>query len=613
MKSNTSAVLPSSPSKTPKPASKSSLVNVSSRSHSIGKAPIEEVKTAAEEVKTAAEEAKIKPSSSPVQSLNEALAAEIRSKERTLALLDRNIEGDVGLKEQLLLRDKRIDELNAKMLGVEAKVKVKTRASLAKLKEQVNSLQSELHNSQLAYLKSTEAIAQLRAESAEWKDKYEDEKESGELLSGALTEEIEGVKAELGQKKAQLLEMKKDIQQLSKIIQDLTKLNAELNGKIDSINKDTATMNSDYFTAIAKSEQVEGLEKELNEYLGANQRLEKQVNRLTDMLDRTNKAKQAIEGASREAQSSLQQLGSLLIELRSISSGDQRTSQVAGEVAEGLTSIRHKLKVVTPEETSRSQEADETQLQAELRELRGMLKEKDRKAARDQAELGSLNFKLSRLEAQHEKEKAELLETIERHHKKSSVFLEQVTSFTDRLDACRDELGKKESKLQMSQTQVLHLKDRIEEMRVKVKEHMERSSNLEKVMKEQRASIIKTKTERFDEQKKIALKERQMAKAMANVEAMNEIVFQKDTDVIRKAKEVAALTLQVTELDSRLKATQAKSKSAGFEGVEEFAKKLDEKNREVEILKEMIRGAQAEVKQKDGLISRFRKRPEELL
>lgn len=551
----------------------------------------------------------------PTITPSDALDEQIRSKQRILALLDKRLEGSAVSQEQLEQRDRRIEELNARTIAAESKIKLASRASMTKLKEQVAKYQQDLHSSQVARLKYEDAIAQLRTELAEWKAKAEDEKESGALLNEALTEETEGLKAELEQRKSQSNEMKKDIIQLSKIIQDMTKLNSELNAKIDNQNRETATMNSNYFTAVAKAEQNEQLENELNEYIASSQRFEKQVGRLTESLDKSHRGRLAIEAASREAQTQLQQLTSMLNDLNAASAtSDPRVVQVSNEIAQGLKAIRHRLKGVTPEENSKPpQEADESQLHVQLRDLKTQLKEKDRQLHRNQQDIIALRSRISRFESQLEKEKAEAQDSIDRSQKRTAVLLEQINHFTERFEVSRSELAKKDFELQKVQTQLLHLKDRIEEMKLKVKEYFEKSNSLERLMKEQRSSILRIQTERFDDEKKYAVKEKKMEKAMANYKAMQEELFHKDTEVMRKAKEAHMFSNQIEELESRFKATQFRSKSTSGEEAQDYLRKLEEKNREITILKEMIRGAQAEVKQKESLITRYRKRPEEIL
>jgi chromosome segregation ATPase len=547
----------------------------------------------------------------PEVSPAEALEAEIKSKQRILALLDRRLEGDAALQEQIVVRDRRIEEITARIVATEAKAKVRNEASVAKLKEQNAKLTHELQSAQVVKARNEDTIAKLRTELATLKATYEDEKEAAELLSEALTEETEAAKAELEQKKGQVIEVKKDIAQLSKIIQDMTKLNAELNDKIDAINRDTARMSADYYAAVARAEHTEQLEKDLAEYISSSQRYEKQVARLNETLDKSYRGKLALEQASREAQASLQHLSGLLDEASL--SNDPRIAQSSVQVVEGLKKVRHLLKQSTPDEVSRPpQELEEpAQQQAQLRELRTLLKDKERQQGKDQVELGNLTRKLGRIEAQHGKELADNKDALDRVQKRANALLEQVTGFSDRLELLRNDFGKKEGDLQRTQTQVLHLQARVEDMKRKVGEHMEKSSTLEKMMKDQRASILKTQTERFEEEKQLALKERKVLKAMAGLQALKEELYLKETELQKKTKEILVLGQQVAEQDAKLKAVQARLKSASKEGVEEYVQKLEDKNREIEILKEMIRGAQTEVKQKESLITRFKKRPED--
>lgn len=523
---------------------------------------------------------------------SEALDAEIRSKQRILALLDRRLDGDAALTEQILIRDQRIDELNSRLVISEAKLKVKKELGAAKLKETIAKLTQELQSIQAARGKDEEAIAQLRSELNEWKAKAEDEKEAGELLSEALTEETEAAKAELEQKKGQVSEVKKDIVQLSKIIQDMTKLNSELNAKIDTINKDTSRMSTDYYAAVAKAEHTEQLEKDLAEYISSNQWHEKQTNKLNETLAKSYNSKLAIESASREVQATLQQLSGLVEDISSLTaSNDPRVSVLAAKVTEGFKAVRHRLKQVTPDEVAKPpQPLDENVLQAQLREARLQLKDKDRRQARNQVEIANLTRKLARIEIQHGKELSESNEAGDRTQKRANILLEQVSGFSDRLDQLRNELGKKEADLQKAQTQVMHLQNRIEDMKRKVREHVDKSAALEKLMKDQRALIIKMQTGRFEEEKQIALKEMKALKSSSKSQALQEELYFKDTELIKKNKELHHLQQQLADFEAKYKAVQAKLKSASTEGAEEYVKLLDEKTREIDILKGMVRG-----------------------
>jgi chromosome segregation ATPase len=527
------------------------------------------------------------------------LEAEIKSKQRILALLDRKIGGDALLYEQIMQRDRLIEELTARVIAAEAKAKVKSKASAVKLKEQVHKLEEDLHNSRLSRLKCDEIVAQLREETQAWKTKAQDEQEAGEFLSEALTEEVEGLKAELERRKQQTSEMKQDITQLSRIIEDMAKLNAELNAKIEEINKETSAMNSDYFAATAKANQVEQMEKELGEYIATSQFQEKQVVRLTDKLDKTNKSKLAIEAASREAQGKLKQLEGKMTELNT-------------EAQDELRTVRHLLKQVTSEDSLASEAAAEDDVRHQLVDLKAVVKEKERQLSRDQEEIGSLNKRLSGIDSLHQKEKADWGGSMERVQKKVNVLLLQVTGFSERFDITRDELARKEIELQKSLTQQLHLKDRIDSMKAKLAEHSDRNASLERAMKDLRSTIHRIQTERFEDEKQVTKKERQTIRVLASARSMQEELFYKDSEIMRRAKETTALTRQVEELTSQLKAAPVKGRAASEEGNQECIRRLEHKDREIEMLKEMLRGAQAEVKQKGNLIARIRRRPDDM-
>jgi chromosome segregation ATPase len=534
-------------------------------------------------------------------SQSEALDTEIKSKQRILALLDRRLDSDAALQEQVMIRDRLIEEMNDRSVAAEAKVRVTSESG--EFKELTDRLEMDFQVSQAALARVEKENAQLRTELAEWKARAEDEKEAGELLSEALTEEIEGVKAELEEKKRQVGEVKKDVGQLSQIIQDLTKLNEDLSAKVDKLNKDTAKMTSDYYSAVARADHTEQLDKDLAEHITSSQHFEKQASQLSEALDTYYRSKLSIEAASREAQSGLHQTYGLLAE---ISSSDPRVTKAC----EVMRTVRHQLKEVTPDEVSRPpQNLQESALYAQVRELKGQLKEKERQQAHDKAELGSLIRRLARIEAKHGKELAENAEHNGRLQKRASILLEQVTGFSDRLEEMRNEAGRKEGVLQKAQTQALHLQSRVEEMRVKVKDHADKSSFLERLLKEHKASILKMQTEFFEEERRIVLRERKVLKATSNLKALQGKLHFKDTELLKKTKQVANLTQQLSSWDAKFKAVQAKLKAGSNEEVDEYVKRLEKKSREVEVLREMIRGTKADAVPKSSLMTRLGSKP----
>jgi hypothetical protein len=150
-------------------------------------------------------------------------------------------------------------------------------------------------------------------------------------------------------------------------------------------------------------------------------------------------------------------------------------------------------------------------------------------------------------------------------------------------------------------------------MKRRVQEYKDKHEQVELLMTGQRATILRMQTERFDQAKQMAVKERQMAKTVANVRAMQQELFHKDTEIMRRTKEVAGLMTQLNELEMKLQEAHARSKSASNEGNQEYMRRLEEKTREIEILKEMIRGAQTQVKQKGSLLAKYRMSSEERL
>ena len=207
------------------------------------------------------------------QSLAE-VAIALRHKQRLVAKINNNTANvDEEYKTEINTRDAYIDELNKRIIELEAvlteKGKTTTRElDFDKIQTDMKNMMTENHNLQnrCSHLENMMSVEKGRANKVEDQQftKYEE-----------LRIELEEAQNQINLKEKELEDSKDDLVQINQVVLDMTKLNNDLNEKITGLNE---SMESTIREAHKKeSPKVEALETNLDESTENNKNLQVQL------------------------------------------------------------------------------------------------------------------------------------------------------------------------------------------------------------------------------------------------------------------------------------------------------------------------------------------------
>ena len=159
------------------------------------------------------------------------------------------------------------------------------------------------------------------------------------------------------------------------------------------------------------------------------------------------------------------------------------------------------------------------------------------------------------------------------------------------------------------QTKVINLTDRVEYYLNKAKADEQRFGTYETEITDLREKLMGYKRERLGFDKEIKARERRIGQILKQVAIFQDEVWRRDTEFVRKAKELKAVEDKAAEFEESNKKLHSEIKDRVTKEIEKFNAVMEEKDREINLLKEMLRGAQFYSKPKETDSNRS-KRPE---
>jgi chromosome segregation ATPase len=106
--------------------------------------------------------------------------------------------------------------------------------------------------------------------------------------------------------------------------------------------------------------------------------------------------------------------------------------------------------------------------------------------------------------------------------------------------------------------------------------------------------------------KNTTAEEIRIKKAMSQLQILRDELFRKDTDLVKKAREMIKLEKEIESVKSVNQKMHGKMKAVEAEIIAKVSQDLEEKDRQIEILKEMLRCAHSDIKLKDMQINNMR-------
>ncbi|CAG9315214.1 unnamed protein product [Blepharisma stoltei] len=505
------------------------------------------------------------------------LENEISSKKRILELLDPRINDiDAELRDQILVRDRQINEMNKTILALRASLKIikDSKKNELEITEQHKKLQKELSDLKQVQVDQEEHCNQEMAEHEKKENAWKEEKEYLISKQNEILEENEGLKTKLNMKEKELNEVKDDIKQLSVVVRQMSELNRELTGKVDKMIPDMENLQKLYAEAKIKADSVSVLEDEVKQYEEeARRKKEENENIFNNIEDYKKKIKEIEENIKEKAQEiggNSPEIGGFLQSLRA----------GVAEIKHGLNKIRKNLK---------NDMIDEHSVKNVMATLEQELKAAKIQVKKAEAQENAYRTQIESLKDMMNKHQEMYAENIKLYSVKSDSIKKLTEQIKDKMEHMRNEAMKKEVESTKAIAKANTLTERIDVLQKRLKDSSAKEEELIEKIASLKSKLQYLLNDRKSSEGQLTIRENRLKEAIAHLSTLREELFKRDTEIAKKNKVVLKLEKDIENLKAEIETTKDKMKNVEADTKKYSTKIIQDKDKAIEMLKTMIR------------------------
>ncbi|CAG9316867.1 unnamed protein product [Blepharisma stoltei] len=502
------------------------------------------------------------------------------SRKRTLDLLETQTQNfNKDLEDQLIARDHHINELNNSILMLRTIVKIKE-DEISQLKN-TNLMESESRDSIENYKKQIEEYRKSDCLLSSEKEKLKKEIEE-------TKEKIAELKSQLEIKESSQNEIKKDIKEISEVFTRMSSLNSELQEKVEKLSEELQETYRKYYEAEIKAKFADKLQLEIDSIIKSKSKLKREN---TSYLATQESIKEKLSQANEAILAYEEMLNSLLADLKSeeyLENKLKSAAQFCIDFQEMNEKLKNSLNSADFHQENNNQKNEEIK-NAKIEQL-------EEENSKQRIQITELNEKIETLQLEidtltrlNQKLKSDFLESTSKIKNQFNIIKSQNDKYKDQRKQAIAERDTKDIELQEMKIRLAHASEKIE----KIREH-NRTLNEKISQMQHHHANSQSETLPLDIYKN--------SKELAYNEVLREEIFKKDTELVRKSKDILRLEKELKELKDTI--IQAKSQI----NEDEYQNILDDKDKEIEILKGMLKGAYSETRVKEGKLFMMRRK-----
>jgi hypothetical protein len=534
---------------------------------------------------------------------SEIIESKIKSRRRVLEML----EDQSGVNDEAFLqiqsRDLMIEELTKEL------IQMKTSSKSVKLENEdlirLKTLQqrvTDLEKERLILIQEFEDLSETLKITTQ---NSSDDKDQLQNLVESIQEENDLLRSQLKSKDEEAQGMLEDIQKLSEIIKQFKKLNSDLNEKIEKLNTDLETLKIRSYESEVKAASLPELEGSLNEYIRAFRNAEKKEE---DAKVAVKNLVIAVEDLQAFAEFVKEKSAELLNDWK-------KPEEIPLDGLEGVEKVelieKEWLKTAKiREKFSELEEIVRKRKNLKFDENLDFLK-KEKKNGRGKKELSDRLEKAEReLRIIENQQKPlndeifalkELISDIHKGHQQSlenlNLSMKTLQDFNDSLRAeiqtLRLEISRKEGKITSLSSKIINSDSLLGKNEEKMRKVLEVKNLFEKENIELKGKNKTLSSQLEDKKKELSKLLSQNQNLTTNIQSLHEEFWKKDTILLKSKKNILKLEKTLNELNqNKLELPKTDEKT------DKLLKELYEKDRKIEVLKEMIKSIQLKEKGK---------------
>lgn len=563
------------------------------------------------------------------ESLLAGLNNDIRNRQKIVSqMMDKNSDTALQeklqtLEEEILLRDRQMTVLNDRLIVLDAQLKENHPDSHGKQKDEyILKLQEDITR-----LGKDKEVMDEKARNNEtnWrneKKKWENEKEKIIKDRETVEKNEERVKKELEKSQSALLEGQNETKKLKEINENAKMSIASLNKKTLELSQELEKSSETIYQCNLKIKAGEELQKSLQELKESLNKSENEVKAKSYENEELKAQKSKLETVCYEQSLKVQDVQILLREeARKTKELETqlniKESSYKGEldsVTQQLNQAISQLQVVKNElEDKKTLEAEVKMrldqnfaYQNRIKSMESTLREKDRHISLIQSQESTMKDRIKELETISNSIKTEKNLQEKSSNEKIKLLESEIEDLKKQAKNTGETLAEKNSDLQKLQNSNIDLQHKMEENKKYYENLTLKYTNFDQQIKDTkyRSGMFENKCQELEKDNNI--KEAQIKEAISKLKCLENDIMAKESLIIQKDAIISKLSKDVDDMKRTLQQSHAKFRTMLAEEMKNFENKLEDKEREIKILKDMIRSGQTQLKQREGELSRFK-------
>lgn len=531
----------------------------------------------------------------------ENLEVQIHSRKRILEVLNEKTENiDGELKQSILVRDQQINTLNKTILGL--KNELKSYEELAKsndFSEKLGVMQKTMAEMAKEKELYEENIMRIKEEFEEAKANWDDEKDSFMLQQEAVVDEKQGLIGKIHAKDLEIKAVKDDILQMIKVGNEMTLINNDLLKKIQSLQENI----EEYREKISEVQ----IKAELNEEIAV-------------LYQKSLDEKKEIFQMFRASETKSEALKIIF---------DVEFKKDMNMLVNLLVAFQTDISKIEGMEDNMKYHQLIDQIEVVKSTIKNAAISADQKNLTDFSEFNlgsSTDIRLKELEIKEkhfQNDFNELKNNSEKFKKDSTSTLSNLTKLVDTLRSqnfsileknqnLQSESEKKDSDLHRYKSKLSHQQARLESALQKSKEILQKESEYKASLTNLQQKLNGMVEERKSSTNQLNIREKRIKSVLTQIQVLREEIFNKDSELLKKSRELIKLEHFLDSLKAQLQKVNTKNKLSDGEILAKVNTEIEAKDQQIAMLKEMLRASNQELKAKEGFISHYKRKSENI-
>lgn len=496
-------------------------------------------------------------------------------------------------------KDVILNSINKRILSLKYKIASKGKsAKLATEKKQLKALDDKMNICEMDKNEAIIKVEALREEIAKRKELFGLEKAKNQESFKALQVEIaSGKETQITQKK-QLEEAKNDLKELEKLFAGISELNKTIEKGLEEKGIQGKETSDKYYEKAMSMEDIDFLEIAYTEF----------AQRRSDSLKKLQKKQKEfakIEKIFKEIVLYEEKVEELIRNLGENGNFDAaKTLKALGRSKVLIEEIKEMPRLILPKANENAYKEDENEIMGKVAEIQGKIQSLDKEL--EKINMSSNSVELSKAKQLFATFEQENIEKIQKSQKKIE---ETIGKYKANKGLFEVQLRKNQEK----EIEIIQTKIKIESNKSKTAliqtlnnaetKTLERLKNqLNSLLKAEKAKIPEFENENLSQIKK------KLANLPNQVIALHEEILKKDSQIIKKIRENLQVKTMIKDAEESIKYIDQKNEETIEQLYGRVGHGLSEKNKEIEMLKEIVRGNASEIRNKEMSLNGIKKK-----